>query len=122
MESKQLDACLSSPYGNEMVSLLGSRGTMDILCVFCCGNSVIRFNKLNSMLRHISTKTLASRLRELELKGILKRTAFNEIPPRVEYSITEKGQKLINALMPLITWVTEYAEGSESDLKCCPPS
>ena len=114
VESNKLNICIGSQPGKEMLQLLGSRGTMDILCVFCCGNSVVRFTKLNNMLKHISTKTLASRLKELELKGILKRTVFNEIPPRVEYSMTEKGRKLSEAIIPLIEWVTLSTENATS--------
>ncbi|MGD0804890.1 MAG: helix-turn-helix domain-containing protein [Candidatus Bathyarchaeia archaeon] len=90
--------------------MLGSRGTLDILCVFSCGTKTVRFNQLNSLLGHISTKTLASRLKELEKNGILRRTAYNEIPPRGEYSITEKGQNLTEVLVPLVLWVEKWAE------------
>ncbi len=108
MGSDTLDICLGS--GGPMIELLGSRGTLDILCVFTTGTKTVRFNKLNGLLGHISTKTLTSRLRELEENGILKRTAYNEIPPRVEYSITEKGQRLTEALVPLVLWVEEWAD------------
>jgi DNA-binding HxlR family transcriptional regulator len=101
-----------------MLKLLGSRGTMDILCVFCCSNPVVRFTKLSIMLKHVSTKTLSSRLKELEEYGILKRTAFNEIPPRVEYSMTEKGKKLAEALVPLIEWVTFWTEKGSDKCGC----
>lgn len=121
MESNRLKVCISSPSGNEMLKLLGSRGTMDILCVFCCSNPVIRFTNLSSMLKHVSTKTLSSRLRELEKNLILKRTAFNEIPPRVEYSMTERGKKLVEALIPVIEWVTLWTE-NESEKSSCESS
>ena len=112
MESKALSICIDSDEGNSLLKLLGSRGTIDILCVFCCSAKVARFTQLNNMLTHISPKTLASRLRELEGKGILRREAFNEIPPRVEYSMTEKGANLSEALMPLIEWIVQYSEGA----------
>lgn len=118
MESNQLKVCIGSQSGNEMLKLLGSRGTMDILCVFCCSYPVVRFTKLSNMLKHVSTKTLSSRLRELEENGILKRTAFNEIPPRVEYSMTDKGKKLAEALIPLIEWITLWME-DESEKSSC---
>ena len=118
MESEKLNLCIGSPLGNKTIGLLGSRGTMDILCVFCCSHPVVRFTELNKMLGHISTKTLASRLKELESNGILRRTAYNEIPPRVEYSMTEKGRKLSEALMPLVSWVVEYSGNSEELGKC----
>jgi DNA-binding HxlR family transcriptional regulator len=112
MGSKELILCINSYQGNGLMKLLGSRGMMDVLCVFCCSNKAVRFTQLNTMLPRLSPKTLASRLRELEGQGILRRVAYNEIPPRVEYSMTEKGQKLAEALMPLINWVASYSDGS----------
>ncbi len=115
MESKALRVCISSERGNKLVKLLGSRGTMDILCVFCCSNPVNRFTQLSAMLPHLSPKTLSARLRELGDEGILRRASFNEIPPRVEYSMTEKGSKLVEAVMPLIDWVVMYSDSNASD-------
>lgn len=54
----------------------------------------MRFNTLRTALGHISSKTLSSRLKLLEELGFVQRVAFLEIPPRVEYNITEKGQEL----------------------------
>jgi DNA-binding HxlR family transcriptional regulator len=89
-----------------MLKMISNRGTMEILCTFCCSQKKVRFNELAKLCNHISTKTLASRLKELEKERILTRTAYNEIPPRVEYSMTPKGQSLIEALLPLIHWIT----------------
>jgi len=54
----------------------------------------MRFNTLRAELKHISSKTLSSRLKLLEELGFVQGRAFLEIPPRVEYHITEKGQEL----------------------------
>lgn len=107
MESKACPTCGLPTLGNEFIALLGSRGTMDILFLFCCTDQALRFNEINQHLNHISTKTLSTRLKQLEHNGILNRTSYNEIPPRVEYSITRKGQTLSNALIPLIEWINE---------------
>jgi DNA-binding HxlR family transcriptional regulator len=90
---------------NGTLKMLSSRGTMEILCTFCCSQKRVRFNELSKLFKHVSTKTLTSRLRELEKEGILTRTSYNEIPPRVEYSMTQKGQSLVEALLPLIQWI-----------------
>jgi len=119
MESNRLQICLNSSVGNEMMKLFGNRGAIDLLCIFCCSDKAMRFNQINTTLKHISTKTLTSRLKEFEDYGILKRTAFNEIPPRVEYSITEKGQKLTNSIIPLLTWIAEYSESSKNAVCGC---
>jgi DNA-binding HxlR family transcriptional regulator len=52
-----------------------------------------RFNELRALIGHISSKTLTGRLRVLEELGFVQRRAFLEIPPRVEYHLTDKGQE-----------------------------
>ncbi len=110
----KLARCITS--GADMLKLLSSRGTMEILCTFCCSQKKVRFNELNKLFKHVSTKTLTSRLRELEKDGILLRTSYNEIPPRVEYSITERGQSLVEALIPLIEWIADEEEEEKQSI------
>lgn len=64
----------------------------------------IRYNDLMVELQRISPKTLADTLKQLQNKGLIERHAFNEIPPRVEYTLTKDGQKLRNAIIPLLQW------------------
>jgi DNA-binding HxlR family transcriptional regulator len=64
----------------------------------------IRYNDIMKELRDISPKTLADVLKELQNEGLIKRQAFNEIPPRVEYALTKEGQKLRKAIIPLLEW------------------
>src|SRR3954467_7682879 len=63
-----------------------------------------RFCELERSLQGISPRTLSLRLRALEEEGVVERTTFAEVPPRVEYSLTEKGQ----ALVPIIDSMREY--------------
>ncbi len=65
-----------------------------------------RFNELRAAIANISPRTLSARLKFLEQEGIIVRTVIPETPPRVEYSLTEKGR----ALMPIITQLQEYGE------------
>jgi DNA-binding HxlR family transcriptional regulator len=58
--------------------------------------------KFRQTLRGISSKTLAIRLKELKKGGILERQAYNEIPPRVEYKLTTKGQELVESIIDLL--------------------
>lgn len=57
-------------------------------------HKVVRFNELRRSLGSISPKTLTQRLTELEMEGFITRTVYAEVPPRVEYSLTEKGKGL----------------------------
>jgi len=59
---------------------------------------VQRFNQLERSLQGISPKTLSERLRSLEKEGIIARQTFAEAPPRVEYSLTEKGRDLAGVI------------------------
>ena len=65
-----------------------------------------RFSELERSLEGISPKTLSERLSALEREGMLSRRTFAEVPPRVEYSLTEKGQ----ALVTLIGAMREYGQ------------
>lgn len=64
----------------------------------------IRYNDIMKELKEISPKTLADKLKELQKEGLIERQAFNEIPPRVEYTLTKEGQKLRKAIIPILEW------------------
>jgi len=67
----------------------------------------LRYTDILKELKGISPSTLTTMLKELEHEDILSRQAFNEIPPRVEYSLTTRGKELRIAIMPLIKWATK---------------
>lgn len=64
----------------------------------------IRFNELTKIIPDISPKVLASTLKTLEADGLINRKMYACIPPKVEYSITEKGKSLLPILGELINW------------------
>src|SRR5574337_1768550 len=68
----------------------------------------LRYKDLNKSLSGISPKTLSDRLKELEKMNIIERKSFAEIPPRVEYSLTKKGEELGRALMPVVEWSLKW--------------
>ena len=71
---------------------------------------VVRFNELQRNLGNITTKTLTEQLRELEDKKMIKRTIYPEIPPKVEYSLTEIGSSIEPVLKTLCDWGNDYLE------------
>lgn len=64
----------------------------------------IRYNDLMKEIQGISPKTLADTLKELGRHGLVKREAFNEIPPRVDYILTKDGEELRQAIIPILQW------------------
>lgn len=64
----------------------------------------IRYNDLMKEIQGISPKTLADTLKELAKYNLVKRQAFNEIPPRVDYTLTRDGQELREAIIPILRW------------------
>jgi len=78
----------------------------------------LRFNRLMEELNGISPKTLSDTLKVLEVEGIVKRTSFAEIPPRVEYTLTKDGTDLRKAIMPLLMWAA--TRNSLNKEKCVP--
>jgi len=73
-------------------------GKWTLLIIRDLASGVKRFNQLERSLQGISPKTLSVRLRSLEEEGIILRQTFAEVPPRVEYSLTEKGHDLVGLI------------------------
>ncbi|HZU03166.1 MAG TPA: helix-turn-helix domain-containing protein [Ktedonobacteraceae bacterium] len=73
-------------------------GKWTLLIIRDLVSGVKRFNQLERSLHGISPKTLSERLRSLEEEGIIIRQTFAEVPPRVEYSLTEKGHDLVGVI------------------------
>jgi|SRR3989338_1861692 len=71
-------------------------------------NGTKRFNELSREMKKISPRTLSRRLKELEHLELVSRKRFNETPPRVEYSLTDKGKELINCFKYLDIWVRKF--------------
>ncbi len=73
-------------------------GKWTLLIIRDLAAGVKRFNQLERSLNGISPKTLSERLRSLEEEGVITRQTFAEVPPRVEYSLTEKGLDLVHVI------------------------
>jgi DNA-binding HxlR family transcriptional regulator len=73
-------------------------GKWTLLIIRDLASGVKRFNQLERSLDGISPKTLSERLRYLEDKGIVFRQTFAEVPPRVEYSLSERGHDLVDVI------------------------
>ena len=101
-ESKLIDTC---PIQG-VIDIVSKKWALLVVAVL--GNvPKMRYNDIMNELRGISPKTLADTLKQLSDAGIIGRRAFKEIPPRVEYSLTEDGENLRDAVIPVIKWAVE---------------
>ena len=104
------DAALLMKETAKIRKLITKRGTLEMLIPLCCTAKPVRYKEFRKLLKGISSKTLAVRLKELEAAKILERHAYNEIPPRVEYRLTLKGQELVESIINLMNWMRKWSK------------
>jgi len=78
-----------------------------LILYFLAQGGPTRYGALRRAVRDVSDKMLIQQLKELEADGLVKRTDYKEIPPRVDYSLTPVGHSLAQALVPLCAWGTD---------------
>jgi len=76
------------------------------------GGQVRRFSELERAIPEVSQKMLIQQLRQMETDGIVRRIVYPQVPPKVEYALTDWGQSLCPALDALLTWAATRPEGS----------
>ncbi|WP_042661822.1 helix-turn-helix domain-containing protein [Haloferax sp. ATB1] len=84
---------LSQKYAMQLISIIGAHESL-------------RFGAIEEHLSSASTSTISKRLGEFEKAGLISRTQYNEIPPRVEYSLTDDGDAVRTRLEPLLEWAS----------------
>ena len=92
---------------NYTMSLIQGKYKMLILYTLA-GFGVVRFNEMKKYIGDISFKTLSTTLKDLERDGLVHREEYPQIPPKVEYSLTERGKSLIPILDQMCTWGEEH--------------
>ena len=86
------------------LSLISGKHKMVIL--YCLMEfEVVRFNELRRYLKNVSDKTLSNNLKELETDRLIVRKEYPQIPPKVEYSLGDRGKSLMEVLDQLCIWV-----------------
>lgn len=81
-----------------------------------CRHPTCRFGELKKGIPRITNTMLSNTLRDLEALGIVHREQFNEIPPHMEYSLTEKGKALLPVFAELAKWSEQYIDDSTETL------
>ena len=82
-----------------------------------CTNGTLRYNELKQALG-ITNVMLSNTLKDLEQEGLILRVSYNEIPPRVDYSLSEQAQSLIPIIMAFAKWGEELLEEKDVDSPC----
>ena len=91
----------------DLLDLLGKTHAMAVLSAFAFADEPLRFSDLEADLE-VAPNTLSTRLQELTAAGLLDRTAYDEVPPRVEYTPTEKARSLFPVFGHLHHWAIEH--------------
>ena len=86
-----------------------------VLVLIALGEQSLRWGELRRVVQGISEKMLAQTLRVLEADGFVIRVAQPTIPPRVDYSLTDRGHELAAHLQPLLEWIAGHADQIVSD-------
>lgn len=97
-----------------VIDLLGRKHAMQVICAVGSLGPV-RYGEIEDAFGDVSSSTLSSRLEELTEAGLLERNRYDEIPPRVEYCLTEDGRELCELLLPLLEWVEARQTGVQGD-------
>lgn len=96
-------------------------GKWKSLILWHLGENVLRFCELKKGLPKITQKMLTQQLRELEQDGLVKRFVYTQVPPKVEYSLTDAGKTILPILAVMYQWGLDYAS-SPTPIESCPSS
>lgn len=109
--TKKVGSIILTKNGNcpviSVVGMLQGKWKLQILYELCI-KSPIRFGELKKVLNGITNTMLTNALRELEADDLICREQFNEIPPHVEYSLSEKGMDLLPVFYAIAEWGLKY--------------
>ena len=86
----------------DVLEIIGGKWAMPIIYILSKGT--LRFKELERSVEGINTRMLVKELKNMEQNGILIREVFATVPPMVEYTLTEKGQKLLPSIISLYNW------------------
>ena len=105
-----MDACYDNDIEHCPVAKVQKaiRGKWSMVIIYFLSRGALRFSQLKRKLPQITEANLTKELRMLEHYGLVHREVYREVPPRVEYSLTELGQKFLPFLEALEQWAAEY--------------
>lgn len=101
------------------LTLFGGKWRSRIICVLFA-HKKLRYSEIRKEMYNITDAVLAATLKDLIEDGLIKRKSYDEIPPRVEYSLTEKGRSVVPILKSICKWSgIFYKEDNENEMVQC---
>ena len=102
MDNKNRDICAPK----SAISIIGNK--WNLLIIRHLKDQTLRFTELQKRMYNVNPKTITKHLRDLEENKIIKRVVYPEVPPKVEYSLTETGIAFIPILKSILEWGSQY--------------
>jgi len=106
MENKKIIVSEKSCTLKDVLDIIGGKWAMPIIYILSNGKK--RFKELERSVEGINTRMLVKELKNMEANGIITREVFATVPPTVEYTLTNKGGKLMPSIVSLHTWGQEF--------------
>jgi DNA-binding HxlR family transcriptional regulator len=101
------------------VTLAVMSGKWKGLVLWHLRHKTLRFSQLQRRLRSVTQKMLTQQLRDLEANGLIHRQIYAEVPPRVEYSLTDEGRRIVPILELMCQWGEDYLQKTQGiNLNC----
>lgn len=101
------------------LAVFGGKWKSRIICVLSA-NKTLRYSEIRKEMYNITDAVLAATLKDLIEDGIIARKSYDEIPPKVEYSLTEKGRSVVPILQSICQWAgIFYKEDGENEMVQC---
>ncbi len=94
--------------GRELMERIAGKWALWVLYVLASADAPLRFSRVLERVEGISQKVLTQTLRHLERDGLVSRTLYPQVPPRVDYEMTPLGRELLLQIMPLGRWITDH--------------
>ncbi|MBS7525659.1 helix-turn-helix transcriptional regulator [Fusibacter paucivorans] len=95
------------------LEILGGKWRSRVICVLA-SKEVLRYSELRTEMANISDAVLSNTLKDLMRNGMVKRQQYDEIPPRVEYALTERGMTAVPLLQAIANWSNGYVKAENN--------
>ena len=108
MKNKKIKVSENACSLRDVLDIIGGKWSMPI--IYHLSKGKMRFKELERSVEGINTRMLVIELKNMEVNGIITREVFATVPPMVEYTLTEKGEKLLPSIISLHKWGQEFAD------------